>query len=262
MEKKEPHINVFPKINSGGLGRKGNTPTFDPDVETILNPKKQKNNIDILGMQHEPTEEEQNTAGGKSTTESQWPWLIIILAIIVIGLIIIIAWYVLKENNECDNKTPNIPRAIIQPNMQMNPQLNPQLNSAMYHNMYNQMHPSQNFTHPMHPMNRPQTENLPIQTKSMSSSSKTPTKQELMATLNQMTLEPIKEYETNTKPVKTLKPSKKQEKKINTDQEQNGEDDNDPQDDELASKFYKNLQQNINNDDKDNEEDDDTNAND
>ena len=249
MEKTEPRINVFPKINSGGMsgiGRKSNHPTFDPDVESILNPKKSKSDMDILGMPHEPTSEEQHTDSSKSTVESQWSWLIIILAVIVIVLIIFIAWYVLKENDDV-NKPPNIPRDILHTNPQMNP--------TMYQNMSNQVHPSQNFSHPLHPNNRPQTENLPIQTKSMSSAPKPPTKQELMAALNKMTLDPVKEDEISPISVKTLKPSKKQEKKINMVQGQN---DDDQQDNILAGKFYQNLQQNINNDEKDdldNEED-------
>lgn len=246
MEKKEPHISVFPKLKPSI--RNTNPTQFDPDVEAILNPKMQKiDNIDILKMPHEPTEEEQNNSESKQK-DSQWPWLIIILAFIIVVLVIFIVWYVLKTNDE-STPPPNIPRSVIHPNI---PQHNQFYNNQM------PVHPVHNYMHPLQPNNRPQTENLPIQTKSISK--KQPTKKELMQTLNKMTLKPIIEDENKSDDKKILKPSKSQNflagKSQTTEQENDGVDDEDIQDSELASKFYQNLQQNIDNDDVDDKSDD------
>lgn len=227
----DKHIDVFPKIS--GLTKKK-----DPDVDLILGCD-QKDNLNIMDLQHEPTKEEK--AQENNPPSQPWSWVIITLAIIVIVLIIVIVWYVLKENEECNTSYPNmVPRQIIRPNQ-----------------MYNPIHPAYQFNHPMHPINRPQMENLPINTASMNeqkipqtkiNQNKQPSKEELIATLNQMKIEPIEEEPQEKK----LKPSKQQVSIV--EQNENdipGEDKEDEQDEILAQKFYNNLQQNINNDDAD-----------
>jgi hypothetical protein len=276
MENTEPHINVFPKLNSGERNKNNNTkfvPT-DPDVDLILNPKTAKKNIDVLNMKHEPTEEEQsmnNTDTNKKSSESSYSWLIIILAIIVVILVIIIVWYVLKTNEENSEpiipKPGGIPNNIIQPNM-INPNQISQP-SRLYQQFPQApsqfIHPSQQFSHPMHPNNRPQTENLPVQTKSIpkpsppTNKSSQPTKKELMATLNQMKLEPISEEEEEKEKPKEKKLTPKKptasESQLSTEVENDGVDGNDEQDEKLANTFYRNLQQNIDNDNADEQSD-------
>jgi hypothetical protein len=261
MENIEPHINVFPKIKSNI--RNVNLASLDPDVESVLNSKMSKKNLDILKMKHEPTEEEQINDTSKQV-ESPYSWLIITLAIVIIVLIIGIAWYVLKANEDCV-QPPNIPNNIIQPNMiqpnMMQPNMMQPNNIIQYPQM--RQHPAQNFSHPLHPNNRPQTENLPIQTKSMNTQqNKQPTKKELIATLNKLELDPIIEevvVSTNNANEKTINPNKKNnslsESQLTTERENDGADEADAQDSELATTFYNNLQQNIDNDNADDEND-------
>lgn len=238
---KRDYIKVQPSLP----GR--NNPKIDPDVDLIMNPKKKipEIEIDILGGEHQTTQEEKDVQMSKSAPSTEpWSWLIIILAFIVVVLIVIIVWYVLKENEECDKTPTKIHSNIIQPNMvppnyQQMQRQQMQQNNPMYNTMYN---------HPMHPQNRPQTENLPIQTKSMS---KQPTKNELMSTLNKMTLEPIKEGEESDDDKKEdskkiLKSSEQQSAKTETDPVSEDQEDTD-----LANKFYQNLQQNIDNEEAD-----------
>jgi hypothetical protein len=247
MEKNEAHINVLPQLNSSG--RKFKPQPVDPDVENIL--KSQEKDIDIFGTS-QPTKEEQIKGGDCDSSSDQWPWLIMILAFIVVILIIVIVWYVLRET-ECE-PPPKIPQPIIQPgmyqqgqSMQMNPNQFQQVRGTP-------MHPMQNTEHPMHPHNRPQSEHLQTQAH-QPQPSKQPTKTELLSTLNQMKLDPVKE-----EPEKKLKQREPKIVQINTDQEQKqeqehaGNDDDDEQDEKLASKFYTNLQKNIDDEDDDDEE--------
>ena len=269
MENNEPHINVFPKLNSGEKNKNNNIKSvpIDPDVDLILNTKIAKKNIDVLNMKHEPTEEEQstnNTDTNKKSSESSYSWLIIILAIIVVILVIIIVWYVLKTNEENSEsiilKPGGIPNNIIQPHM-----INPNQVSQPSHISQQFIHPSQQFSHPMHPNNRPQTENLPVQIKSIpkpsapTNKSSQPTKKELMATLNQMKLEPISEEKEEKPKEKKLTPKKPtaSESQLSTEVENDGVDGNDEQDEKLANTFYRNLQQNIDNDNADEQSDED-----
>jgi cytoskeletal protein RodZ len=238
MEKNETHINVLPQLNS--VGRKFKQHPFDPDVENIL--KSQEKDIDIFGTS-QPTKEEQINGGDCDSSSDQYPWLIIILAFIVVILIIVIVWYVLREN-ECYQLPQKIPQPIIQPGMYQNG-----------HPMQirdTHMHPMQNTEHPLHPHNRPQSEQLQTHAHQ-------PTKTELLSTLNQMKLDIINEDPED--PEKKLKQHEPKIVQINPDQEKNQEknhhskEDNDEQDEKLASKFYTNLQKNI--DDEDDEDDED-----
>jgi type IV secretory pathway VirB10-like protein len=245
MEKNEAHINVLPQLNSGG--RKFKSQPVDPDVENIL--KSQEKDIDIFGTS-QPTKEEQIKEGDCNSSYDQWPWLIMILAFIVVILIIVIVWYVLREN-ECETLPPKIPQNIIQPGQPI------QMNPNQFHQMRGMpIHPMQNTEHPMHPHNRPQSEQLQTQAHQpqQQQPSKQPTKTELLSTLNQMKLDPIKE-----EPEKKLKQREPKIVQINTDQEQKqeqehvGDDDDDEQDEKLASKFYTNLQKNIDDEEEDDE---------
>jgi hypothetical protein len=234
------HIEVIPNILLNDKKGSTNSKPIDPDVEMILNDT--NDNLDIMTLKHKPTKEETNEskAGDNSDDPKPYSWLIIGLSILVIILIIAIVWYVLKDNK----KALEIPRAILQPS-----------------------HPMNNFNHPMHPMNRPQTESLPhnphfmprTQTQSNNpkkSNVKNPSKEELLKTLNKLNtipeepkIEEVLEKALNKKE----KPKERINEKIIKEQEQenDGDDDVDEQDDELAKKFYDKLQQNIDNDDAD-----------
>jgi hypothetical protein len=213
----------------------------DPDVELVLNID---DNLDIMGLNHKPTKEE-------STDENKnkpYSWLLIGLAILVIILIIAIVWYVLKDNKKDCLK---IPDKILQP----------------------AIHPVHNFQHPLHPVNRPQMENLQANAKFMPSHSNTnpsnvknPSKDELLKTLSKLNTIPeepkIDEVLDQTLNKKEPKKTRTNEKIIKTqEQETNGEDEEDEQDVELAKKFYNTLQQNIENDEGD-ESDNDVDATD
>lgn len=242
------HIEVLPN-----LSRTNKQPNkrFDPDVETILKPKKK--DVNILDMKHEPTQEERD-GGGNAHTESSWSWLIIGLALIVIALIIIIVWYVLKENEETNECKPNnIPPDIIRP--------------TMYPPQYNQMarYPNQMQPHmPLAPQHMPQqTEHMPLHTKTMRQSEKKqdkkqPTKAELEARLKQM--QPIQESGEEGE-TKTLQPSKKQKQNENVSQNREPkievvpeDEDNSQLDNQMSKTFYTNLQQSIDHDDVEEEE--------
>jgi hypothetical protein len=221
MNNDEP-ITILPKLGNNRFNNKKhtaavkpnifNTKSDDPDVVSVL---KQKNTdqLDILGMTHEPTKEESSADDTKPQPEksSPWNWLIISLAFIVVVLIIVIVWYVLKENeNICETRTA-IPSSIIQP-------VAHRVAQSTRPHRYNHMREYQ------------QTENLPILTKSMDSHTKKfnpsqpkPTKEELESTLKK--LETIDE-----EPVVT----EQKNKSLNSDS-----------DDKLSSQFYNNLQQNI-----------------
>ena len=240
------HINVFPKLQTPS--RKNGT--YDPDVAKILNTKKgdSVDNEDLLSRKHEPTEEERKSTKSDPITESRWPSRLIIgLSIIVVILVIIIVWYVLKNNTECEPHS-DIPKGIIQPNRLPPSAAYP---NQHYYNKFQMPHQyTQNQAYQMDPNNTPQTENLPIQTKTMGIQ---PSKDELLNTLNKMTLETIKE---EPPPDKKLKPRVAvSEKPISTDQiqistvtENSGVDDEDQQDSELEGKFYKNLQKDADDD--------------
>ena len=249
-------VTVLPKLSNGRFKSpnrrsKGvnvsddDTKAIDPDVANILNQKKSVS-FDILGMKHEPTEEESVTDDApKPVAESySWNWLIISLAFIVVVLIIVIVWYVLKENKE-DVKPAVVPPGMMRPVMQR-PQQGQQMTPQMYQQMQrqNQMQQQQQMRdNSMNPNNRPQTEQLPIHTKSMGEKNAKPTKAELEATLKKLETideepEPDAISPKNTKPKSENKSSPIVSEEVDLDH-------NPELDDDLSKKFYANLQQNI-----------------
>ena len=252
-------ITVLPKLSNGRFKStnrrsKGvnvsddDTTAIDPDVATILKPKKSVS-FDILGMKHEPTEEESVTddTPKPDTASSSWNWLIISLAFIVVVLIIVIVWYVLKENKE-DVKPVVVPPGMLRPVMQR-PQQGQQMTPQMYQQIQNQQ---QMFGNSMNPNNQPQTEHLPIHTKSMGEKNAKPTKAELEATLKKLeTIDEESESDSsspkNTKPKSANKSSPIVSEEVDLDH-------NPELDDDLSKKFYTNLQQNITMDEVDSDE--------
>ena len=241
----------------------------DPDVKSILKSTSQ-NDLDVLNIPHTPTKEEAySIKDNKEITvnkdgKSSWTWVIIALSVIVVILVVVVAWYVLRENKE-EPLNP-IPHHIIKPNS------------------YHLNHNYNNLTdHPMHPNNRPQSEQLPIQIKSMHpKNNKQPTKVELEETLKK--LESIKEETMepdNVKSVKLVKPSIPVQKLIkprinqnivnsnnsnnsnntNNTQEENSSE-NSELDDNLCKKFYSKLQQNIDLDKAESDEEEGRDSND
>lgn len=252
-------VTVLPKLSNGRFKSpnrrsKGvnvsddDTKAIDPDVANILKPKK-SDSFDILGMKHEPTEEESvaDDTPKPAAASSSWNWLIISLAFIVVILIIVIVWYVLKENKE-DVKPAVVPPGMMRPAMQRSQQ-GQQMTPQMYQQMQRQ---HQMHGNSMNPNNRPQTEHLPIHTKSMGEKNAKPTKAELEATLKKLETideepEPDANSPKNTKPKSKNKSSPIVSEEVDLDH-------NPELDDELSKKFYANLQQNITMDEVDSDE--------
>lgn len=245
MEKQEPHINILPQLNRSSQ-KLHKQEQIDPDVENIL---KKQNDIDIFGSS-QPTKEENindTTKENSSSSSESRTWLIIILAVIVVILIIVIVWYVLRETEETVNHPQTVPLNVIKPGGKQH-----NITPAQYNQMMGS-HPIQNITHPSHPYNRPQVEQLQPQSQ-MANIPKVqkeqPTKDDLLSTLNQLKLkpipeEPLKEEES----VKKVNTSEQKIQQVNDEQENAGKDDNDEQDQAIANKFYNNLQKNIEDED-------------
>lgn len=237
-------ISVLPKLSDNRFKKKVNRTEYsaniadkkiDPDVDSIIN-QKNSNTFDILNMKHEATEEELSQ-DNKKTTETQstskWNWLIIALAFVVIVLIIVIVWYVLRENTD-ETKAPPIPGGVMRPSNGLNPHDN-----NRYQQIMNQQMMCQNKNNLNYRNDNSQSENLPIQTKSMRSKNNTPTKDELESTLKK--LETINEDDDN-KSVKKLKPkSKKESIKIR----ESTSDDDEEEDEKLNKKFCDNMKKNV-----------------
>lgn len=229
------HIEVLPNIP--GVDRSRRNP--DPDVDNILN---KSDDVDIIGMKHEPTNEEKNQS---KPNESSWSWLIIGLGLIVIVLIIIIVWYVFREN-ECLSTTA-LPQNIIRPQPQVNLG---NLNNSHYPPHAPAHHP---VMHPsMYQPRMPQAEKMPINSQTMhqkkmnEQQAKSPTKQELEQTLKKL---------STIHADKKLKPSKRQEQTEETPFIKEEEYVEDKElDNNLSNTFYSNLQQNIDNDEIDEKE--------
>ena len=253
----DDNVTVLPKL-AGRFAKQGkpklvNDDNVDPDVRRVLNASN-SNDLDVIGLQHEPTKEElqseknskdnKDSKDIKNNTSSIWNWVIIILAFIVVILVVAIAWYILKNNTE------NLKPQPIPPNI-----IDPRHHSYKGYQMPNQM--------PNQTMNRPHTEQLPIQTKSIRTTQpKQPTKLELEETLKKLEL--IKETDEpdelnikknvlkprNVKPVDIAK-VKANDTTVADDSSENVELDN-----KLSKKFYDNLQKNLDLDkaDSDNEE--------
>jgi hypothetical protein len=243
--------------SSSGVANSGKHPksvnlgeSADPDVTSILNPKK-SSNFDILGMKHEPTEEE-SVNGDTNKTEksqeksSQWNWLIISLSVVVVVLIIAIVWYVLKQNDEA--------AAVVVPPYVLHPNAIPLTgHTSTQNNMWN---PQQYGR--VNPVNKPQTEHLPIQTKSMGQPVCKPSKSELESTLKKM--EKMEIMETVEEMPEEPKPQKEDNNSIVDDASDKKPvddadlDQNPVLDDNLSNQFYANLQENIDMDNADSDE--------
>ena len=241
MSKKalDHHIEVFPNISGVEKTRR----KVDPDVENIMNKSKNSGGIDVMGMPHEPTNEEKNTS---NHTESSWSCLIIVLGFIVVMLIVIIVWYVLRENEE--PKPTQLPTGITRPVHTYGP--------GQPHQFA--QHPGQPHQFAQHPGQRPQSEHTPIHSQSMQQKekemqkSRQPTKEELENTLQKLTRKEEKQ--------KQLTPSKRQRvresngaivEEMSDDTTEHTEEttdesaENQQLDNKLTNTFYTNLQQNI-----------------
>ena len=262
----DDNVTVLPKLANRFAKQRKNTgfstddSNIDPDVNRVLN-ESNPNDLDVIGLQHEPTKEElQSDKNSKDSKDSKineassmWSWVIIVLAFIVVVLVIAIAWYILRENTE------NLKPQPLQPHI-IEPQ-HPSYNYKGYqmpNNMHNQMHNQMPNNMHNHPINRPQMEQLPIQTKSMHNiQNKQPTKLELEETLRK--LESIKENpndtndETNDPPIKknilkprNIKPINNTTLKTNKDNiTEPDSSENAELDNKLSKKFYDNLQKSV-----------------
>jgi hypothetical protein len=231
----DSNIPILPKLIACKLHQ-----AIDPDVSAILNDKHQTPEIDVFNAQ--PTKEEQTSSDSSDKkTPTLWTFTFIALIIVIVMLLIVIVWYMLKQSdtevskNSYDNNV--IPQHIINPHM---------------------VHPRYQYEHPLHPVNRPQTENLTTDTPPTHTA---PSKDDLLNVLNKISLDPIKEEDDGVSE-KILKPSKKQESntkivEIKTTEPTETIDTNDQttSDNELAQKFYKKIEHGIDNEEEDDEED-------
>jgi hypothetical protein len=231
----DKHINVIPNISSIKNKKKV---TIDPDVDFIMN-KDKSDDVDIMKLSHKPTIEEQKTKGG---AKKKWPLKIIGLIVVIVMLVIVLVFYVLKYNSGLNKpKTEKL----------------------------------QNPPEPRLKQYTQQTEKFD------NSSIPQPSKKELLSTLKK--LESIKEVNENdsdsdsdgnedkTPPKKILTKSTKLSNDVkkgislnnkpkvarnmnkeiieNQENDMDGKDEEDKQDNELANKFYNQLQNNIDDDD-------------
>ena len=125
------NIAVLPKLAGARFNKRpAKTATVeevvnvDPDVDYILKGKK-KGGVDVLNMKHTPTAEE--LAEGSKNPEkvtSSWNWLVITLAVIVFILIVVIVWYVLKQNSSNEDTVDvtkmRLPPSVVMPNAMPN----------------------------------------------------------------------------------------------------------------------------------------------
>ena len=232
-------VQVLPNLSNSRSSRRREMPrepvkmpSIDPDVEAITKPK--KSILDIMGLKHEPTDEESKSKKEDTKdTKDKYPWLLIALAVVVVLLIIVLVWYVLRENE--NNEKSLIPKEIMQPFRQAFPQPQKPQQPSPPPQQYQQQQPQQQ-QFMQHQYNKNQTERLPIQTNSMKSApvkprpASKPTKSELEATLSK--LDTIPENKT-----------KKTEEVADDELEE-----------EMKSKFYNNLQQNVDLDEQDSDD--------
>lgn len=250
LDNKEDYIDVFPNLK--GINKKINTPkSTDPDVDLVLN--KEKNTNNIFDGESQKTNEEQTKPNNEKTKNAQNTTyfttrncVILFLSIIVIALIIYVAYTNLKshESSTCSKK---IPENILHPGHphQLNPHMYPR-NPQMY--------PGQVPYNPI--IQRPQTENLPVHSNTISK----PSKNELISTLNKIKIETINEGVEQTtenelgnndgkKATENSQPKKKKEN------DKSDEKDNSEQDAKLTEKFYENIQESIDVDEMDDSDD-------
>jgi hypothetical protein len=260
----DSHIAVLPNIPNMNKGKK-----VDLDVRSVL----EKSSLDVMAMEHEPTNEE----SGKLLSTASWSWLVISLAVIIVVLIIVIVLFVLKENEKYDEKVPN---SIIKPSFQQ--QVNPNFvnNNHQQQQMHQQMQQQQqqqqqmqqqqqqqqqmqmHQQQQMQQQQKQQTEQLPIISKSLQDSKfKQPTKQELENVLRQInqktpSIEVISDKQ-NSNGIKATSDKQKQNPdaiKATSGQEQD-------QDQTLATAFCQNLQQQVDMENADSDDEEGRNEN-
>lgn len=234
-------VQVLPNLSNSRSSRRREmprepvkVPNIDPDVEAITKPK--KSILDIMGLKHEPTDEESKSKKEDTKdTKDKYPWLLIALAVVVVLLIIVLVWYVLRENE--NNEKSLIPKEIMQPFRQAfpQPQKPPPQQQPQYQQPQYQQQPPQQQQFMQQQYNKNQTERLPIQTNSMKSAPKPkpsskPTKSELEATLSKLDTIPEKK-------------TKKTEEVADDELEE-----------DMKSKFYNSLQKNVELDEHDSDE--------
>jgi hypothetical protein len=91
----------------------------DPDVETILNQKKNMPAMNILNMKCDKTNEELTSTNNVDSTKNntllsnKWNWVFIGLSFVVVVLVILMVYYFVKQNNSAI--ISNIPNKFIMP---------------------------------------------------------------------------------------------------------------------------------------------------
>ena len=240
-------IEVLPNIKMLGRESTSCNKPQDPDVKRIQE-KEEELNVFTGGQ---PTKEEKTDGDKtKSKTNSSFSWLIIGLALVVIVLIVVIVWYVLKENKETNEEKnkKKLPPGVSQPTN------GPP--SGMYHPNAPGGPQGHYYRQYVEPGPMGQTEHLPVQTKSMPDTPKTPTKQELENTLNKLSTIREGNEEASEAQERKIKPSKSQKEKegtievIETDNDADSYTDAETEN-RLSSAFYNDLQQNVDVDDHD-----------
>jgi hypothetical protein len=263
-------IKVIPDIEILGRCNAKRRPIIntkiDRDVETIKN-----EDLDVTKMSGQTTKEESNIPDKKDKkVKTKIPWLIIGLSFVVIILIIIIVWYVLKQNEKYNDDIDELPSSLTKPSYVQHNKQPTQQHSTQYTSTPN-MNYSQ-FVKKNHNEKKIRTESMPVQSTNNTQTFKQPTKNELETALSLCTIEEGdeegneeggEEGDRYTEKKKKIIPSKTQKK---ADSIKKTKDDNDNNDDEknldktLADNFYSTLQNKLESDEADSDEEEGRNV--
>jgi flagellar basal body-associated protein FliL len=240
------NITVLPNLSNQRFSKqpqysKGDS-TDSVGIESILKSDK-SSSFDVLGMKHEPTEEESKKTEKGEAPKSSWNLVIVALVCLVIVLIIVIAWYLLRET-PADTKVDDTNN-----DMRQHQHTTQQEHMAQQQRMAQQQMNAR-MGYPMQEQCYQQSEQLPINTQSMDNSKHTkPTKAELEDTLSKMETmddEPTKEQTKLKKP----RPAKTRLTPVIEEVEED-EDDTARLDKNLTKHFNNDMEKNMDMDDND-----------
>ena len=200
---KHINVNVLPKLSK----------EIDPDVKSVLEaPDK---NIDVMRMQHEPTEEEMNEIKKNKSIKDSNMWTYVMYGVIILGILLIVLGIVYMCRDT--SKPAAIPNAMLNPNYMG----------------YGRM-PMYAGPPPQHQSGQP----LPA---SKPEDPKKPTKKELEETLSK--LETIPESDDEPPKKKKLKPRKSITLELVDNETKDNKDNKDNKEtDDITKKFYNGMQ--------------------
>ena len=253
-------IKVIPDIEILGRGNAKRKPIIntkiDRDVETIKN-----EDLDVTKMGGQSTKEESNIPDKKDKkVKTKIPWLIIGLSFVVIILIIIIVWYVLKQNEKYNDDIDELPSNLTKPSYVQHNKQPIQKHSTQYTPTPNMNHSK--FVKNNHKEKNIRIESIPVQSTNNTQTFKQPTKNELETALSLCTIEEGEEEEEDgfTEKKKKIIPSKIQKKADSIKQNKDENNDEKNLDNALADNFYSTLQNKLESDEVDSDEEEGRNV--